>query len=355
MLRTVVARALILWLPLLGVAVAPAVARGQEQVDLILHNGRIFTADDLVSIRSSVAVRGDRIVAVGGPELLQRYRAGRVIDLRGRLVTPGFNDTHIHVSGEARRHVDLSRLTSIDAIKDAIRRKASELRPGEWITGYGWAEGLVTERRPPLRSDLDAAAPQNPVVISRAGGHSVVGNSLALQLAKIDRATPQPEGGVIERGADGEPNGIIRERLDLLGRLVPPAPPAELRPSFIAKLKELLSLGITSIIAAGVPPRAYEEWDAVYRMHRGELPRATVQIFPGLEKGGATAAEAVRRIQAFGKKTGEGDEWLRVGAVKLWVDGGFAGPAAWTLEPYRNQPSYFGIQNIAEQDLEAVV
>jgi predicted amidohydrolase YtcJ len=225
---------------------------------------------------------------------------------------------------------------------------------GEWVTGDGWAEGLVREKRAVLRADLDQAAPDNPVLLVRAGGHSAVANSAALRLAGITRSSPDPTGGVLERDASGEPNGIVRERVDLFFKLLPRASRDETRPSFVAALERLLALGITSIIDAGVDPREFAEWDTVYRANQGRLPRATVQIYPGLQKGGASAAEAIRRLETFGRKTGDGDEWLRIGAVKLWVDGGYAGPAAWTLKPYKNQPSYFGIQNIEEADLYQV-
>ena len=338
---------------LLGLAAAREAA-AQERVDLLLRNAKVFTADPLMSIQHAVAIRDGRIIAVGGNEIAARYRADSVLDLGGRLVTPGLIDTHIHMRGEGKRYVELADFKTIGEIQDALRAKAKELGPGEWITGYGWAEGLVREKRSPLRADLDAATPNNPVVLSRAGGHSVTTNSAALKLAGITKATPEPEGGVIERDANGEPNGIIRERSDLVTRLVPRPSADEVRPSFVANLKRLLSLGITSIIDAGVVPRAYAEWEAVYRENPGQLPRATLQFYPGLEKGGATADQALKALKDFGRKTGDGNEWIRVGAVKLWLDGGFAGPAAWTLKPYRNQPKYFGIQNIEEADLYRV-
>jgi predicted amidohydrolase YtcJ len=335
----------------LGLLVGSGAAWGQERIDLLLRNGKVFTADPLVSMQSAIAIRDGRIVAVGGEEIAGRYRADRVLDLHGRLTMPGFIDTHIHIAGDPRWHVDLSHFESIDDIKTALREKAREVGPGKWITGDGWAEGLVRERRSLYRADLDAAAPDNPVVLARAGGHSVVANGLALKLAGVSRSTQNPEGGVIERDERGEPNGIIRERMDIIGRLVPVAPPEDLRSSFVAKLKNLLSLGITSIIVAGVIPQDYAEWETVCRAHRGELPRVTTQIYPGLRKGGASATEAIHTLEAFGKKTADGDEWLRVGAVKLWLDGGFAGPAAWTLQAYRNQPTYFGIQIVDSADL----
>lgn len=329
-------------------------AGAQERVDLLLRNGTVFTADAQLTRARAVVTRGGRILAVGGDELASRYRADRVVDLKGRLVTPGFIDTHIHVNPDPTWHVDLSHLESIEEIKRVLRAKAREVGPGRWVTGDGWAEGLVRERRALTRHDLDAAAPDTPILLWRAGGHSAVASSRALALAGITRDTPDPDGGVIEREASGDPSGIIRERMDLVGRLVPRAPAADLEASVVQKLQDLLGLGLTSIIIAGVPPGEYANLARIAATHRGRLPRMTVQIYPGLARGGATAAQAVERLAAFGKKTGDGDAWVRVGAVKLWLDGGFAGPAAWTTVPYRNQSTYVGIQNIDSTDLYAL-
>src|SRR5690606_8942034 len=134
---------------------------------------------------------------VGGPEIMQRFAAPERLDLEGRFVVPGFNDTHTHIRGEPRRYVDMSGVKSIAEFQDRLRQKAAELGKGEWIVGWGWAEDEMAERRKPTRRDLDEAVPENPAVIARAGGHSAVANSLALKLAGVDRSTPDPAGGVI--------------------------------------------------------------------------------------------------------------------------------------------------------------
>lgn len=317
----------------------------RESADLLLHNGKVVTVDDSFSIESAIVVREGKIVAVGGNDLLRSYRAAQVIDLKGRTVLPGFNDTHIHIRGRPARFIDLTRVESIEEIQRKVRQMVERLGEGEWVTGYGWSEDTLAEGRRPLRADLDRAAPRNPVILTRAGGHSSVVNSMALRLAGVTTDTPDPEGGVIERDERGELNGIIRERAGIVGHLVPEATPAELRDSFVQNLRELLSLGVTSIIHAGSTIEEYQEWETVYRAHGEELPRAAVQIrWAGREE-----------MEALGKKTGDGDTRLRVGAVKVLVDGGFTGPAAYTSQPYKGQPNYYGKLNVKEDELRKIV
>ena len=317
----------------------------QESVDLLLHSGKIFTADERLSTFSSVALRDGRIVALGWDALRDQYRAERLVDLGGKLVVPGFIDTHIHMSGDPERWVDLSGLETMSALKARVTRKAEQLGSGEWITGYGWSEDELVEQRRPLREDLDDAAPVNPVVLTRAGGHSSVANSLALEAAGLAPDSETPPGGIIEVDDQGQMNGILREGAQgMVRRLVPDATPEELRESFVENLRGLLRLGITGIIQAGVGPRGYQEWESVYQEFAGELPRAAVQfrVPPDPQR-------AVTMLDRFGRRTGDGNEWLRVGPVKFFVDGGYTGAAAWTLEPYKGQPGYFGTGGLIDE------
>lgn len=329
----------------LALGLALSACTPAEPADLVLTGGKIAIVDEAFSIHSTLVVRDGRVLAVGGPELASEYDATRTVDLEGRLVVPGFNDTHTHIRGSARRHIDLGGVESIEEIQALVGAKAQELGEGEWITGYGWSEDELAEGRRPLRPDLDEAAPSNPVLLTRAGGHSGVANSLALELAGIDRNTPQPEGGVIEYDENGELNGVIRERQGMVGRLVPDATPEELRETLIQMLRDQLALGITSLIQAGETPAGFGGWEEVYAELGDELPRATVQIrWVGGE-----------RLEDFGRKTGDGDHRLRVGAIKVLVDGGFTGPAAYTLEPYKGRDDYRGLLNVAEPELRALV
>jgi predicted amidohydrolase YtcJ len=207
----------------------PAMAAGTPKVDLILYNARVLTVDRDFSIRSAVAVRGDRIVAVGGNELRRRFRAARAIDLKGQTLMPGFTDTHLHPMPVAPSDIAVGTARSVAEVQAMLRKKAAELGPGKWITGYGWQESNLAENRNLSRADLDAAAPANPVMLIRAGGHSSVSNAAALKIAGIDRSTPDPKSGLIEHDAGGEPNGIIRERGDLVRKFIPNATWAEMR------------------------------------------------------------------------------------------------------------------------------
>lgn len=356
----------------LGTALALAVgapASAKEAVDLILHDGKVLTVDKAFSVRSAIAVKGERIVATGGEELLERYSAAKVIDLKGRTLMPGFIDAHLHPFPVKPSDIAVAQAHSIAEVQDQLRKKAALLGPGKWITGYGWQESNFTEKRNLSRADLDAAAPNNPVMLTRAGSHSAAFNSAALKIAGIDRATPEPKAGLIERDAAGEPSGIIRERFDLVAKFVPQPTWAEMREPNVAWLKSILALGITSFWDAsgtiddepvgkgGVKPvndgelfgganmtwaRAHE----LYATRAAELPRITFYIsYPGAE-----------RLKAFPLKSGDGDIHLRLGAIgENAVDGGFTGPTAWLLADYKGQPGFRGKGRYTDAELQDMV
>lgn len=340
-----------LWLAMAApLALASTPAMAQVEADLILHNGTILTVDESFSSAQALVVDDGRIVAIGDESILADYDAPNVIDLNGRTAMPGFMDTHIHPGSPSPRSVPANKARSIAELQEMVRAKAEELGPGEWVTGYGWAEANLAENRNVTRADLDAAAPDNPVAMVRAGGHSVVGNSRALTLAGLDNTSPDPQRGVLERDADGALNGIIRERTDLLVDLVPADTPESLRQGYIDYLAGLTRLGITSIIVAStsigdeveedlrpeVPKTAltYKQLQSIYDDYGAFLPRAAASI----THPGAAA------LAAYPHRTGDGDLRLRLGPIgeAPAVDGGFTGPTAWTSEDYRMQPGFRG-------------
>ena len=311
--------------------------------DLILSNGKIVSVDEAFSIHNTIVVTNGKVVELGDASLLDKYEATTVRDLDGKTLIPGFIDSHTHISGDPQRYIDLSEVTSIAEIQDLIRAKATQLGAGEWITGYGWSEDELAEGRKPLRGDLDVAAPRNPVTLTRAGGHSAVVSTSALGLAEINNNTPDPEGGVIERDENGVANGIIRERQGIVGRLVPDSTYEELLASLEINLGNLLAKGITSITDASTDPDEYAMWEELYAKPGVRLPRSAVQ-FQWFD------TETINEVKA---RVGDGNEFLRIGPIKVFADGGFTGPAAFTKEPYLNQGDYRGYLNMPAEELVA--
>jgi predicted amidohydrolase YtcJ len=345
-----------------AIALVSSVAFAAQPADILFHNGKVITADASATIRSAVAVKDGKILAVGGPELASEYNATKTVDLAGKVLMPGFNDSHLHTRSLARREIEPAKAKSIADIQDMIRKKAAEIGPGEWITGYGWDEALLAEKRNPNRADLDAAAPRNPVALTRAGGHSVVGNSLAIQRAKITRSTPEPKGGLIEKGADGEPNGMIRERNDLFLSLVPKDRWEDLKAGYMKEMRRYLTLGITSFHSAsgslndepvgkgGVAEKdsglTFRRFQEMARDSGYTLPRVTMYTsYPG-----------AKRLQEYGHATGYGDAWVRLGGIgENPVDGGFTGPTAWTLADYKGLPGFRGKGRFTDAELQDLV
>ncbi len=323
---------------------APAREQSTETVDVLFLNGHLLTMAE-PPVASAMAIAGERIVAVGDDTLAERFTATETVDLEGRTLMPGFIDSHTHIRGNPPHYIDLTEVSSVAEIVRLVQAKAEEVGPDNWITGYGWSEDELDEQRRPLIGDLDSAAPGHPIMLTRAGGHSAVVSSAALAIAGIDATTPNPDGGVIERDGNGALNGIIRERQDLVGEHIPPTPKAALRPSLIANLKAQFEKGITSLTQASDRIDYYDEWEAAYAQHRGALPRASVQL----------AYEGREAMGAFGRKTGDGDEHLRVGPIKIFVDGGFTGPAAFTTKPYKGEDEYRGKLNMSEASLRDTI
>jgi predicted amidohydrolase YtcJ len=312
-----------------------------KTVDLILTNGKVLTVDNQFSIHNTVIVDAGLIVETGTAALLENYQSDNTINLAGKTLMPGFIDSHTHIRGRPQRYIELSEVTSIAEIQDLIRAKVEEIGEGEWITGYGWSEDELDEGRRPLKSDLDLAAPLNPVTFTRAGGHSAVVNTLALQQAQISLETEQPEGGIIERGEDGELNGIIRERQEIVGKLVPDSTYEELIASLEINLNALLEKGITSITDASKRPDEYLMFEELYDNPELPLPRAAIQFQ-------WSDPDAINNLKA---RIGGGTDMLKIGPIKVFADGGFTGPAAYTLEPYVDQGEYRGYLNMPESEL----
>ena len=307
--------------------VAVAGAQAPQPADTILVNGHVITVDPRFSIADAVAIRDGRFAAVGSNADVRKLAGPgtRTIDLHGQTVIPGLADGHLHDAGGGPG-VDLSRARSVDEVVRAIADRAKQSRPGDVIvTNSDWHEAQLKEHRLVYRKDLDRAAPNNPVVVVR-GGHEYILNSAALAKWHITKETPQQPGGRITRDAAGELNGELVDRAKALVTL-PPAPRLTIE-ELQAQHRKLNAAGLTSIRYPGAPVEQYRLLQEMEK--RGVL---TIRASQLLRFNAADSAEAMRQaIAASGLKPDEGDEWVRIGGMKLGVDGGFEG--GWMREPY---------------------
>jgi len=284
--------------------------------DLILTNANIITMNPAQPTAGLVAIRGSKIILVGGNDRLGEVRGAKtkVIDCRGKTVVPGFNDAHCHIFALIRKlgSIGLSPpgVSSIADIKAAVRKCARSIPPGNWIAASDYNEFYLDEKRHPNRRDLDEAAPEHPVVLAHRSLHACVLNSLALAMAGITRETPEPPGAIIERELDsGEPSGLLFEMVGYIrGQVLPPLSDEELAEGIALANRHYLSMGITSLQEASAN-NDYDRWQALQGFKdNGEL-KSRVSMLSGFD--------ALPRFHERGLEFGSGDEQLRLGGVKI--------------------------------------
>ena len=326
----------------------------EPAADLILTGGDVLTLGS-PGVVEALAVRGDRVVAAGTREEVRALAgpATRVVELAGRTVLPGLADNHYHGIGGGPG-VDLSGARSLADIIDAVAVAARETPPGEVIvTNSDWHEGQLAEQRLPYRDDLDLAAPEHPVVVVR-GGHQYVLNSAALAHWRIDESTAEVPGGRIGRDPDGRLNGELVDRAkDLVTLPARPIPdPAALLDGLADEHARLNARGLTSI---RYPGGSVGQYRALERLReQGRLSLRVDYLLRGPRAGGvATMTEALATWPAMD----EGDDWLRVGGVKLGVDGGFEGGLMRDPyeEPWGEGGTFHGLQTVPTDDYIATV
>ncbi len=329
---------------------------GAQEADVVVINGKVFTAQAAGSQAQAFAVKGDRFIAVGTSETMRTHvgPSTRVIDLGGRFVTPGLADGHFHNEGGGAG-IDLSATRSLDELVAVVRAAAAETKPGELIVSNSdWHEAQLKEQRLPLATELDRAAPNNPVVLVR-GGHDYILNTAALRHWNISKDTPVPDGGAITRAATGELTG---ELVDNAKRLVslPPPPPVTVK-DVLTTQRKVNAFGITSVrIPGSYKGEFFQSLDAILAARRnGELTLRYTIYLPGF--GERDPARIRDMIAKSPLKQDEGDEWVRMGGVKLLVDGGFEGghmsqPFA---EPYGKGGTFYGLTVVPPQNFNAVI
>jgi len=348
----VIARGQALVPPLVALAVAAQQPRvAQRLADTILVNGHVITVDARFSIAEAIAISDGKFTAVGSSASIRRHAgpATRVIDLHGETVIPGLADGHLHDAGGGPG-VDLAGARSIADVLAAVAARVARSRPGDLIvTNSDWHEAQLAEHRLPYRRDLDRVAPNNPVVAVR-GGHEYVLNSAALKKWNLTKDTPQVPGGRITHGDDGELNGELIDRAKSLVSL--PAPPPLTVEALVEQHRRLNTVGLTSIRYPGAPIEQYRLLQDMAR--RGML---TVRVNQLLRLSADTGPKMRDAIEAAGVRPDEGDAWVRIGGMKLGVDGGFEG--GWMRQPYAEpwgeSGTFRGVNTMAQAPYTDVV
>lgn len=339
-------------------AAGRAANRGGESVrgaDLILVNGKVWTGEPEGSgyeakaptqIAQAVAVAGGRILDVGTNEEMEKYRgsATEIIDAKGRLVIPGFIDSHVHFMDGSFEllEIDLKHTRDEKEFIERIAEKAKTLAPGRWILGGDWDEEAWPDAKLPTRWMIDAVTPKNPVWISRYDGHAALGNSLALHLAGVTKETQTPAGGVIVRDAKtGEPTGVFKDAAQSLAdRVIPPPTEAEALEALRTGLAEAARDGVTSVedmaVGSGSPNG---DFTGIIRL----LRKAELEGWLSCRFFEAIPISEWKKLAEAGISHNMGDGLIQLGAVKAFADGSLGSRTAWMFAPYEDDSRNLGL------------
>ena len=327
-----------LFLPLVA-----ALAASAQNPDLILVHGKILTVDARDSVAQAVAISQGKIIAVGSDEAVLKLDRGqaRVIDLQGKTATPGLIDSHAHLATggyDELYSVSLSDAVTVQQVVDRVAAAAAKMKPGEWVTGAGWDEGKLADRRYIVAADLDKVSPHNPVWLMHTTGHYGVANHEALRLAHITAASQDPVAGTIDRDAAGNPTGVLKESAkDAVTALVPPPTPDQWQKGILHMIDTLHREGMTAIKD---PDIQLPIWDAYRTLMEQKKLSLHVCV---LWHGGTTLASAraaLAQIQSLPLAPASlGDGNLLSCGVKLYMDGSGGARTAWMYQDWNQNLS----------------
>lgn len=304
--------------------------------DLVITNANIRTMNAKAPSVRSVAVLGNKIIAVGSDADTKSLIGPKtkVIDAKGKLVIPGFNDAHVHFLeiGQQLSSVDLRDAKTPQEFVERIKNFAAKLPKGRWILGGKWDHENWTPNNLPTAAMIDAATPDNPVFIDRLDGHMALANSLALNRAKVDKTTKDVEGGEIVRDSNGNPTGILKDAaMSYVGRVIPDFSFEQKLEAARAATDYAASLGVTSVqdMSAGTDVGVYQEL-----MRQGKLK---TRVY------GCSPLSDFARWKNTGLHYAFGDAMLRVGCLKGYSDGSLGSTTAWFFEPYKDASNTSGL------------
>jgi predicted amidohydrolase YtcJ len=332
----------------LVMAAGSALAQAGPAADAIYYHGNILTGAELEGAHperaSAIAVAHGEILAAGDDAaIIAQYKGAgtQMVDLGGAFVMPGFNDAHAHLgdAGHILLSVNLIGVKSLAEMQERIRAAAEKAAPGQWLSGGGWDHTLWASGKLPNRADVDAAAEGHPAIFVRVDGHIAVADSAALKAAEITRATPDPQGGKIDRGPDGEATGILRETAQGLVH-VPPPSPEQRRHGLELALEDAVSHGVTTV-------QDFSDWDdfLVFEQmeNEGKLP---VRVAEWLRFADPVSVE--KQEAAHHPAT---DRMLHTTMLKGFMDGSLGSRTAAMNAPYSDDPGNSGIPRYTQENL----
>ena len=318
-----------------------------REAGMLFINGTVYTLDAHNTVAQAVAIRGSRIVGIGASdELKNRFTADTVIDLQGKTVMPGFIDAHAHINGlgQLLRSIILVRVPSAEEAAKLVKENVAQVQPGQWIYGRGWDQNLWQVKEFPSTSLLDAAAPDNPVVLVRIDGHACWVNSKALAIAHITSATKDPEGGKIIRDAKGNPTGVfIDNARDLVENFIPPFTEEEIEQNLVRAMQECSRVGLTEVGDMGLDSIRIAIYKRLSDEHK--LP---IRIYGAISAPSPTWDTWSHHDPLI--EYGDGMFTLR--AIKLYVDGALGSRGAALVEEYSDDHGNRGLTKISDNDLE---
>lgn len=316
-------------------------------------NGEVITVNGKDEIAEAIAIKDGRIMAVGTTDEILKLQDGEseVTDLDGRTLMPGIIESHIHTTMYGANVLAVScKNPEIRSIPDLLRKlkeQAAEVPVGQWVRAWGFNETIIEEGRFPTREELDSATDRHPVMVVRACGHISAVNSKGLEIGGITRDMPNPEGGEIGRGADGEPDGRLIETAHMNLYQLAAHTREEIRDAHRIASNHFAEKGITSIHDAtgyGINNIEALREDA----EAGIIKQRVYAMVGALNK----PEEVVRHYLEKDIRTGDGNERFKYGPVKVFLDGSSSGPTVWTTEPYTSDSENYGIHYLTQEELD---
>jgi predicted amidohydrolase YtcJ len=329
----------------------------KEKADLVIINGKVLTIDKDNPMGEAIAIKGEMIITVGTTSKISAMideGVTKVIDARGRLVIPGFNDAHVHFGPLDPDYIELRYTTDPSVITEKVRAQVAKSKPGELIKGGHWEHEMFTDRKWPSKELIDKVSPDNPVILSRADGHSVLVNSFILKRSGITRDTPNPFGGEIQKDpVTGEPTGILKETAESLVKTgevktarTHVGEESRTWQGYLMALKEAREYGVTSIQIPG-----HADFSAYEKLHKEGLLTSRIDIGEPLTGN----LSALQRYSELRKKyTGDGN-WIRFGYLKGFIDGTIGSGTALMFEPFADNPQSSGLAMMPYEVFEDMV